>query len=144
MAAPAITVEDLKAKRDRGEAFTLVDVREPHEWAISDLPHSMKIPLGTLPNRLAELPRDAEVVVYCRTGGRSANAASSCAREATPRPSTWPAASTVGRNRSIRPWRGTNDAPPRNHPDHRRPRRLPRGVEPAVQLRQPGRTVQGR
>ena len=74
MAAPAITVEDLKAKRDRGEAVTLVDVREPHEWAICDLPDSMKIPLGTLPNRLTELPRDAEVVVFCRTGGRSANA----------------------------------------------------------------------
>src|SRR6266508_490428 len=74
MAAPAITVEDLKARRERGEAFTLVDVREPHGWAISDLPVSVKIPLGTLPNRLAELPRGAEVVVYCRTGGRSSNA----------------------------------------------------------------------
>ncbi len=74
MAAPAITVEDLKDKRDRGEALTLVDVREPHEWGISDLPGSIKIPLGTLPNRFAELPQDAEIVVYCRTGGRSANA----------------------------------------------------------------------
>jgi adenylyltransferase/sulfurtransferase len=74
MSAPAITVEDLKAKRDRGEAVTLVDVREPHEWAISDLPGSMKIPLGTLPVRVGEIPKDAEVVVYCRTGGRSANA----------------------------------------------------------------------
>ncbi len=74
MSAPAITVEDLKAKRDRGEPFALVDVREPHEWAISDLPDSMKIPLGTLPSRLAELPSNAEIVVYCRTGGRSANA----------------------------------------------------------------------
>ena len=74
MSAPAITVEDLKDKRDRGETLTLLDVREPHEWAISDLPGSMKIPLGTLPNRFAELPQDAEIVVYCRTGGRSANA----------------------------------------------------------------------
>ena len=74
MSAPAITVEDLKDKRDRGESVTLVDVREPHEWAISDLPGSMKIPLGTLPTRFAELPQDAEIVVYCRTGGRSANA----------------------------------------------------------------------
>jgi rhodanese-related sulfurtransferase len=74
MAAPAIAVEDLKDKRDRGEVLTLVDVREPHEWAISDLPGSIKIPLGTLPNRFAELPQDAEIVVYCRTGGRSANA----------------------------------------------------------------------
>ena len=74
MPAPAITVEDLKARRDRGESITLVDVREPHEWAISDLPGSVKIPLGTLPQRLAELPQDAEIVVYCRTGGRSDNA----------------------------------------------------------------------
>ena len=74
MAPPAITVEDLRDKRDRAEAFTLVDVREPHEWAISDLPGSLKIPLGTLPNRLADLPQDAEIVVYCRTGARSANA----------------------------------------------------------------------
>ena len=74
MSAPAITVEELKAKRDRGVGFTLVDVREPNEWAISDLPGSMKIPLGTLPGRVGEIPRDSEVVVYCRTGGRSANA----------------------------------------------------------------------
>ncbi|HLN57771.1 MAG TPA: rhodanese-like domain-containing protein [Thermoanaerobaculia bacterium] len=74
MSAPAITVEDLKDKRDRGETLTLLDVREPHEWAISDLPGSMKIPLGTLPARFAELSQDTEIVVYCRTGGRSANA----------------------------------------------------------------------
>ncbi|HYR46722.1 MAG TPA: rhodanese-like domain-containing protein [Thermoanaerobaculia bacterium] len=74
MPAPAITVEQLKSRRDRGDAFTLVDVREPHEWAISDLPGSLKIPLGTLPQRLGELHPEAEIVVYCRTGGRSANA----------------------------------------------------------------------
>jgi rhodanese-related sulfurtransferase len=74
MSAPAITVEDLKSKRDRGEPVTLVDVREPHEWAISELPGALKIPLATLPQRLAELPKDAEIVVYCRSGGRSANA----------------------------------------------------------------------
>ena len=61
MAAPAITVEDLKAKRDRGETFTLVDVREPHEWAISDLPNSMKIPLGTLPQNLLSLVKTHQV-----------------------------------------------------------------------------------
>ena len=74
MPAPAISVEDLKTRRDRGDSLTLVDVREPHEWAISDLSGSMKVPLGTLPQRLGELPKDAEIVVYCRTGGRSANA----------------------------------------------------------------------
>jgi len=74
MFAPAITVEELKERRDRGESFVLVDVREPHEWAISDLPGSVKIPLATLPQRIDELPRNEEIVVYCRTGGRSGNA----------------------------------------------------------------------
>jgi rhodanese-related sulfurtransferase len=74
MSIPAITVEELKDRRDHGEALTLVDVREPHEWAISDLPGSIKIPLASLPHRLAELPQDGEIVVFCRTGGRSGNA----------------------------------------------------------------------
>ena len=72
--APAISVEELKAKRDQGEPLTLLDVREPNEWAISDLPGSIKIPLGALPQKFTELPKDSEIVVYCRTGGRSGNA----------------------------------------------------------------------
>jgi adenylyltransferase/sulfurtransferase len=73
-AAREVSVEDLKAMRDRGESFVLVDVREPREWAISDLPGSLKIPLGTLPQSLEKLSKDDEIVVYCRTGGRSGNA----------------------------------------------------------------------
>lgn len=60
--------------RDRGEVPILVDVREPREWAISDLPGSVKIPLGTLPQSLEKLSKADEIVVYCRTGGRSGNA----------------------------------------------------------------------
>jgi rhodanese-related sulfurtransferase len=71
---PAITVEELKARRDRGEKVTLLDVREPNEWAISDLPDSIKMPLSSLPLRFGELPQKSEIVVYCRTGGRSGNA----------------------------------------------------------------------
>lgn len=71
---PELTVEALKAMRDRGEAPVLVDVREPSEWAISDLPGSVKIPLGTLPQSLEKLSKADEIVVYCRTGGRSGNA----------------------------------------------------------------------
>jgi sulfur-carrier protein adenylyltransferase/sulfurtransferase len=71
---PELTVEALKAMRDRGEAPVLVDVREPGEWAISDLPGSVKIPLGTLPQSLEKLSKADEIVVYCRTGGRSGNA----------------------------------------------------------------------
>jgi sulfur-carrier protein adenylyltransferase/sulfurtransferase len=71
---PEISVEELKARRERGDRLTLVDVREAHEWPISDLPGSIKIPLGTLPSSLDKLSKDDEIVVYCRTGARSANA----------------------------------------------------------------------
>ena len=69
-----VTVEELKAIRDRGDAIVLVDVREPREWGISDLSDSVKIPLGTLPQSLDKLSKDDDIVVYCRTGGRSGNA----------------------------------------------------------------------
>lgn len=71
---PEVNVEELKAARDRGDEVTLVDVREAHEWAISDLPDSVKIPLATLPQKAGELSREADIVVYCRTGGRSSQA----------------------------------------------------------------------
>jgi adenylyltransferase/sulfurtransferase len=69
-----ISVEELKAMRDRGDAVVLVDVREAREWAISDLSESVKIPLGTLPQNLAKLSKEDDIVVYCRTGGRSGQA----------------------------------------------------------------------
>jgi len=71
---PSITVEELKEKQDRGEEVTLLDVREPHEWTISQLPGSVTIPLGALPKRFSELTRESDLVVYCRSGGRSAQA----------------------------------------------------------------------
>ena len=73
-AVPSISVEDLKAMQDRGDRVTILDVREPHEWKISDLAGSVKIPLGTLPQRFEELSRDDELIVYCRSGARSAQA----------------------------------------------------------------------
>jgi adenylyltransferase/sulfurtransferase len=71
---PEVTVDELKAMRERGDSFVLVDVREPREWAIADLPDSVKIPLGTLPQSLDKLSKQDAIVVYCRTGGRSGNA----------------------------------------------------------------------
>ncbi|MEP6993685.1 MAG: molybdopterin-synthase adenylyltransferase MoeB [Acidobacteriota bacterium] len=71
---PEVSVEELKAMRDRGDALVLLDVREPREWAISDLPDSVKIPLGTLPQNLEKLSPADDIVVYCRTGGRSSSA----------------------------------------------------------------------
>ncbi len=71
---PQISVEDLKAKRDRGESPALLDVREPHEYALSDLPDAIKVPLQSLPKSLDKIPKDRDLVVYCRSGGRSASA----------------------------------------------------------------------
>jgi adenylyltransferase/sulfurtransferase len=71
---PEISVEALKEMRDRGDRVVLVDVREAHEWPISDLSDSVKIPLGTLPQSLGKLSKDDDIVVYCRTGGRSGQA----------------------------------------------------------------------
>lgn len=71
---PSLSVEELKEKRDRGESFVLLDVREPREAAISDLPGAVKIPLGTLPRSLDRLKKEDEIVVYCRSGARSGQA----------------------------------------------------------------------
>jgi sulfur-carrier protein adenylyltransferase/sulfurtransferase len=71
---PEISVEELKSLRDRGSDFVLVDVREPHEIEISSFPESVKIPLGKLPERVNELSTADEIVVHCKSGGRSAKA----------------------------------------------------------------------
>jgi adenylyltransferase/sulfurtransferase len=65
---------EVKAKLDRGDKFTLVDVREPHEFQICRIPGSVLIPLGELQKRLAELDPNAEIVAHCKSGARSAKA----------------------------------------------------------------------
>ena len=72
---PAVTPEELKAELEAGMMPILVDVREPHEWAISNLEHlgARLIPQGEVLERMGELDTAADVVVYCRTGVRSAN-----------------------------------------------------------------------
>jgi len=49
----------------------LIDVREPHEWQAGHLQGALHIPLGELPQRLGEIPRDAAPIFMCRSGGRS-------------------------------------------------------------------------
>lgn len=65
-----ISVAQAAQQRDQG-AFIL-DVRQPEEWRQFHIPGATLIPLGELPNRLNEVPKDKEVVVVCRTGHRSA------------------------------------------------------------------------
>ena len=67
-----ITPTELKEMQDRGDDMLLVDVREPAEWEIVRIPGAVLIPKGDLPSKLAELPQDRPVVMYCKTGIRSA------------------------------------------------------------------------
>ena len=68
-----ITPLELKSRLDRGEDISLLDVREPHEYEICHL-GAVLIPLGSLPQRMNELDPQREIVVYCKTGRRSARA----------------------------------------------------------------------
>jgi len=69
-----IEVTEVKAKMDRGEEFVLLDVREPHEYKIAAISGSRLIPLGEVPKRLGELDPQADIVVHCKSGMRSAKA----------------------------------------------------------------------
>jgi len=69
-----IDAVELKAKIDRGDNFTLIDVREPHEFQIGRIPGSVLIPLGELPKKLGDLDPSANYVMHCKMGGRSAKA----------------------------------------------------------------------
>jgi sulfur-carrier protein adenylyltransferase/sulfurtransferase len=73
-AAGAIDATELKVKLDRGDRFTLIDVREPYEYQIARIPGAKLIPLGELPKRLNELDPEAEIVAHCRSGARSQKA----------------------------------------------------------------------
>ena len=69
-----MTVTELKARIDRGDAPLIVDVREPVEFEICRIPGAVLIPLHQLPSRLAELDASKEIVLQCKVGGRSASA----------------------------------------------------------------------
>lgn len=70
-----ITPVELKSRLDAGEKVFILDVRNPEECAICSLSGTTLIPLAELPNRFKELNPDQEIVVHCRSGGRSAQAA---------------------------------------------------------------------
>ena len=69
-----IEVTEVKQKLDRGDDFVLIDVREPHEYQICNIPAAMLIPLGEVGKRLGELDPEADIVIHCKSGMRSARA----------------------------------------------------------------------
>src|SRR5262249_34910571 len=68
------TVEEVKARRDRGEDFMILDVRNAEEWQICHLEGATLLPLGELPARVHELDSARDMVVHCKSGIRSAKA----------------------------------------------------------------------
>jgi molybdopterin/thiamine biosynthesis adenylyltransferase/rhodanese-related sulfurtransferase len=72
--ADSITARELANLLGEGQPPVLLDVREPHEFAITALPGAVLIPLGELESRLGELDPAAATVVYCHLGVRSARA----------------------------------------------------------------------
>jgi rhodanese-related sulfurtransferase len=69
-----ITPEEVKAKLDHQEAFTLLDVREPWEIETARIQGAKLIPMGDIPSRAhQELDPECEIVVLCHHGVRSMN-----------------------------------------------------------------------
>ena len=71
---PTLTVQDLEQLRTSGADHFLLDVREPDEFQTARIAGSTLIPLASLPLRTDELPKDKQIVVHCKLGGRSARA----------------------------------------------------------------------
>ena len=75
-----ITPDGLKEKMASGDDFLLLDVRTLAENAAQAIEGSYLIPIHELPARIGELPRERDIVVYCRIGNRSAYACMYLAR----------------------------------------------------------------
>jgi len=71
------TVQDVKARQERGETFHLVDVREESEWAAGHLPSAIQLGKGVIERDIEKTIPDpaAEIILYCGGGYRSALAA---------------------------------------------------------------------
>lgn len=71
---PTLTVQELDQLRKKGTEHFLLDVREPDEFQTARIEGSTLIPLASLPLRADEVPKDKQIVVHCKLGGRSAKA----------------------------------------------------------------------
>ncbi|MFT5514064.1 MAG: rhodanese-related sulfurtransferase [Rhodothermales bacterium] len=71
---PSITVRELADRQAEPDAPFVLDVRQPHEREFASI-GGLHIEMSTLPDRLGEIEehKDKEIVVYCRSGQRSAN-----------------------------------------------------------------------
>lgn len=73
MDVPEIDIAE--AARRHGSGIPVIDVREPDEYVEGHVPGAPLIPLGEVVERVDEVPRDGEVLIICKAGGRSRKAA---------------------------------------------------------------------
>src|ERR1700730_13763411 len=66
-----ISVEELKARLSAGDKPVIIDVREPEEVAYGMIPGAIHLPMGQIPQRLDDIPREGEVIFVCRSSHRS-------------------------------------------------------------------------
>ncbi len=106
-----MSATELKSKLDRGEQVFILDVREPQEYRIHQIPGSVLIPLDDLPQRVREIDGAREIVVHCKTGARSARAVEFLRGAGSGVCATSNAASSAGSRASTPASRCTDHAP---------------------------------
>lgn len=67
--------DEVEEKLMNGADMTLLDVREPEEFALNHIPEAINIPLGDVEKRASELDKAKDMYIICRTGNRSDMAA---------------------------------------------------------------------
>jgi adenylyltransferase/sulfurtransferase len=65
-----ISALELNDAMQKGQEFEIVDVREPYEYDACNI-GSVHIPMGEICNRIADLPKDKNIVIMCRSGKRA-------------------------------------------------------------------------
>jgi rhodanese-related sulfurtransferase len=62
-----ITIDELRNRMEAGEAFTIIDTRNPEAWAQSNekVPKAIRVPLDTADEKLSTIPRNKPIVAYC-------------------------------------------------------------------------------
>ncbi len=81
---PQLSAKELKLRIDAGEQVYILDVREPWEYATAQIGGKL-IPMNEIPQRLAEIDREREVIVHCHHGIRSQRVAEFLQQSGFPR-----------------------------------------------------------
>ena len=70
-----IEPKQLALRLESGEQLEIIDVREPHEWAIGHIPGARLVPLSRIADEIPRLDKRRETILYCKVGARSLSAA---------------------------------------------------------------------